>query len=268
MHHHLPQREIPIAVFNDSTELAKQGSNWLWNEVSSTPNPTVLLATGRTPVLLYEHMAVRAHTEESPWKKAHAFALDEYIGLDPEDPRTFRAKLWRWVGKPLGMSPESLVAPDGQAEDPASEALRYEKLLQERGQIDIAVLGVGVNGHLAFNEPGTPWSSTSHVSTLSRETRVANSADFGGDINAVPHTAITVGIATILRASKILLLAQGMAKRTAISALRKGVEDCAWPVTSLLTHPDVWVMVDQEAVDERLQVRPYACGTETPTVST
>jgi glucosamine-6-phosphate deaminase len=243
-----PRGVPPITVFGDSTELALNGASWLWDEVSSTSNPRVLLATGRTPVLLYEHMAIRAETEESPWKKAHAFALDEYVGLDPEDPRTFRAQLWRWVGKPLGMSPETLMAPDGQAVDPESEARRYEELLQGRGQIHIAVLGVGINGHLAFNEPGTPWSSTSHVSTLSRETRAANSADFGGDIDAVPKTAITVGIKTILRARKILLLAQGIAKRNAISALQKGVLDSAWPVTSLLTHPDVRVLVDQEVV--------------------
>jgi glucosamine-6-phosphate deaminase len=248
MYRHLANSAIPIAVFNDSTDLAQQGSDWLWNEVSDSPNPTVLLATGRTPVLLYEHMAIRAETEESPWKTATAFALDEYVGLDPEDPRTFRAQLWRWVGKPLGMSPESLITPNGQAGDSASEALRYEKLLQDRHQIDIAVLGVGVNGHLAFNEPGTPWSSTSHVSTLSRETLVANSVDFGGDIDAVPKTAITVGIGTILRARKILLLAQGDSKKEAMSALRNGVEDESWPVTSLLRHPNVTVMVDSFAL--------------------
>lgn len=234
-------------VCKDTNDLARVAADHMWSAISGLSNPQLLLATGKTPLALYKELVDRAPTSDSLWQRATVWALDEYVGLGHSDPQSFRQRLWQSVGNPLGMPAGNVLAPDGLAPYPQTEAERYELALASVGYADLAVLGVGINGHLAFNEPGTPFSSESHVSELAPETRIANASDFGGAPENVPAQGITVGIATIMRSRTILLLAQGGTKAAAVNSLREGVSDPQWPVTALLDHPRVFVLVDKDA---------------------
>lgn len=238
------------SVFDDSRELARAASDFLTEVVSPNSSPDLLMATGKTPLALYEHMGDQARRRETPWQHSTVWALDEYVGVSGDHPNSFQARLWQTVGEPLGLPRNKVVAPDGLASDPHAEASRYENALSLAGYADVAILGVGANGHIAFNEPGTPFTSKTHVSELASATRVANAADFEGDPERVPSHAITVGISTILRSQTILLLAQGSAKAAAIESLRRGIGDHDWPVTALLDHGSVHVMLDRSAAGQ------------------
>ncbi len=230
--------------------LAEASATWFLKNVDGTSEPTILLATGQTPVWTYQEIVERHNSDGLRFDDATFFALDEYCGLDTEDPRSFRNILWQHVAKPLGLTPDRLVAPNGLATDSHVEAVDYENRLAARGYADIAILGVGTNGHIAFNEPGVPFDMPSHVVTLTEETRIANAGTFGGDPSQVPSQAITVGISTILKSRRILLLARGEAKRRAISELLSGISSPQWPITALLSHPSVHLITDQEAWPE------------------
>ncbi len=237
-------------VFDDSRELAGAASDFLTEVVSPNSSPDLLMATGKTPLALYDNMAEQARRGETLWGHSTVWALDEYVGVAGDDPNSFQARLWQTVGEPLGLPRNRVVAPDGLASDPYAEASRYENALSLSGYADVAILGVGTNGHIAFNEPGTAFTSETHVSDLASATRAANAGDFGGNPKRVPSRAITVGIDTILRSQTILLLAQGSAKAPAIEALRLGIRDRDWPVTALLDHGSVYVMLDRSAAGQ------------------
>jgi glucosamine-6-phosphate deaminase len=238
------------SVFDDSRALARAAADFLTEVVSPNSSPDLLVATGKTPLALYEHMGEQARRGETLWKNSTVWALDEYVGVAGDDPSSFQARLWQTVGEPLGLPRNKVVAPDGLALDPHAEASRYETALSLAGYADLAILGVGANGHIAFNEPGTAFTSKTHVSELASATRMANAGDFGGNPESVPSHAITVGISTILRSRTILLLAQGSAKAPAVESLRRGVGDPEWPVTALLDHERVHVMLDRQAAGQ------------------
>jgi glucosamine-6-phosphate deaminase len=227
--------------------LATSAVNWLVEKLEKTTHPTLLLATGRTPLDTYAALVSRVAEAPDLVAGAKLFALDEYCGLEGDDLRSFRNVLWQHVAEPLGIPQDRLITPNGAAADPAAEAVDYENRLAAKGYADIAILGVGTNGHVAFNEPGVSFDQPSHVVTLTEETRIANAANFGADPEQVPRQAITVGVSTILKSRHILLLAHGAAKRQAIGELLSGKVSPQWPVTALHTHPSVHLIVDQEA---------------------
>ena len=230
-----------------SAELAKLAAARVEQALRGASSPTVLFATGASPLGLYRELSTSTGSAlHSP--SLLAFALDEYLGLPPDHPQSFRQRLLDAVITPLGLDPHQLHAPDGTTSDPDAEATHYEETLIARGEIDLAIVGVGTNGHIAFNEPHTPFDSTTHVVTLTEDTRRANQQAFGGGLEEVPKRAVTVGIATILRAKTIVLLAEGAHKRAAIDRLLHGTPDTAWPVTALQHHPRVFVCADLAAL--------------------
>lgn len=240
-------RTFTLHVAPDPAALAKEAAEWLIGQLSRTPRATLLLATGQTPLSTYAEVSRRVAKDPELVEGVRVFALDEYCGLPDDDPRSFRSILEQSVRSPWGLPPSALNAPDGTARDPEAEANRYETTLARLGYADVAVLGVGTNGHLAFNEPGTAFDSESHVADLADETRQANARAFGGDASAVPGRAITVGLATIRQTRAILVLAQGPSKREALGQLEAGASTEAWPITALHTHPRVHVIADSAA---------------------
>lgn len=196
------------------------------------------VATGDTQVPLYQELAKRP-----PLSVKKAFALDEYVGLSQDDPRSFYSYLVKLVQEPLGFAAGTIRVPLGIAVDLEKEATAFEsEILKE--PVDLQILGVGTNGHIAFNEPGSDPSSKTRVVKLSQETRIANRADFG---DFAPEAAISQGIATILRAKKLVLIATGEAKAHALSMLLAGVENPEYPVTYLASHPGLAVFADKAA---------------------
>lgn len=240
---HVPSPRVMFCA-NDR-DLAIRGADILQDSLKLLPHPTVLAATGKTCRGLYVELAAR-HPELSLGASMRVFALDEYLGISPDHPQSFRQELLETLIHPLGLSAEQLETPHGDSADPETEALRYEQLLVTSGDADVAVLGVGRNGHIAFNEPGTPATSKTHVARLSGDTLDANAASWPAN-RWPPPRAITVGIATILRSRRILIFARGAEKAAALAALFQPTPHPAWPISALRDHPDVIVCVDEAA---------------------
>lgn len=207
------------------------------------------LATGSSPVGLYRRM-VRDHQENgTSYTDAVSFNLDEYVGLGKGDAQSYFTFMRENLFDSIDIREENTHIPDGKAADPDQAAKDYEEMIRHY-TVDVQVLGIGSDGHIGFNEPGTPLDSLTHVTVLKESTIRDNARFFEGDISRVPTRAITQGLATILRAKKILLIASGANKAEAVRGMIEGQisEDC--PASILQRHPDVTVLVDQEAASK------------------
>lgn len=207
------------------------------------PDGCVLgLPTGKTPVGLYRELVAR----RLDWRRVRTFNLDEYVGLAPAHPASFHSFMQRNL---FGRCPEPprWEMPDGCAPDLSAECARYEAAVSAAGPIDLLILGLGRNGHIGFNEPGSPLDSKTRVVGLSAETRAVNREDFPPG-EEVPARAITMGIGTILKARRILLLASGAEKAPALKAALTGPVTPALPASALQLHSDVTVLADAAAL--------------------
>lgn len=231
---------MEVIVHPDATRASIDAAKRLLSTVESDSSATLMLPTGATPKGLYEQL--RSESAVSAWARTTVFALDEYVGKEGDDRDSFRFQLWDELCRPLGMRPSQLFTPNGMADDLQAEASRYENLISSHQPLSLTVLGVGANGHIAFNEPGTSWTSRTHVATLTPQTQSANQEALSGQ---VPTHAITVGIQTIVESSALLLLAFGESKREAIQALIAGTARTDIPVTALADHPGLTVLLDE-----------------------
>lgn len=209
--------------------------------------PRLGVATGSTPMRLYDELARRSTAGQIDLSSAVVVALDEYVGLGPADPRSYAAYVRTRIAEPLGVAPENVVVPQGDAADPQTAAAEFEARILAVGGIDVQIAGIGANGHLGFNEPGSPLESATRVVALSERTRSDNARFFDGGLEAVPRHAITQGLATICRAASILLLASGPAKAEPLAAALRGPVDVEVPASVLQRHPDVTVIADRAA---------------------
>ena len=207
------------------------------------------LATGATMAPLYRTLRDRLAGRRLPAKGIIGIALDEYVGLPPTYPESFRAYLDRAFAGPFGLGRGQVIVPDGMADDRLAAASRHEAAIAAAGGIDLQLLGIGANGHIGFNEPGSPLDSRTRDVDLSAETRAAQIAAFG-TIGAVPTRAITVGIGTILDARRLLMLVTGEAKAAALAAALTGPIDPVCPASSLRLHPDATVICDPAAASK------------------
>jgi glucosamine-6-phosphate deaminase len=218
------------------------------------PDTALALPTGSTPRAIYVEL-VRQHRDEGlSFARATAFSLDEYVGLRPDHPGSFRRALDEALYRHVDLAPERAHAPDGQAADLTAACAGYEAAIAAAGGLDLALLGLGTDGHIAFNEPTSSFGSRTRLKTLADETRAANQAAFGAE--PVPHHALTVGIATILSARRCLLVAFGAAKAGAVAKMVEGPLAALVPASALQLHPHATVIVD-EAAAEGLALRSY-----------
>lgn len=210
--------------------------------VLSKPSAVIGLATGSSPLPLYKALA-QEHLDVSNvcW-----FALDEYVGLPPGHHQSYAEVIRREVSEPLDLDPASVLLPDAQRADLDAAAADYEALIQQAGGIDLQILGIGHNGHLAFNEPGTPLNSRTRVEALAESTRQAN-ARFFPSLDEVPTHCITQGLATILDAKKLLLVVRGADKADILHQALTGPVTMDCPGSVLQLHHDVTVLVDEAA---------------------
>lgn len=197
-------------------------------------NPRLVLGlpTGQTPLPMYAALIRRQREAGLDFSQVTTFNLDEYVGLSAQDPRSYAFYMEKHFFTQVALPRSQVFLPNGEASDPHEEALRYERLLQSHGGLDLAIVGIGRNGHIGFNEPGERLMAHTHVAVLSEETRKAN-ARFFGSPKAVPQTAITVGMAAVGQAKEVLLLASGPAKAAAVAAACSG-EVTTWVPASLL----------------------------------
>ena len=237
-------RLIPV---KDYAEMSRVGAQKILELVKKNPKAVLGLATGSTPTGLYKNLIEDHQMNHTSYKQVTTFNLDEYIGLEGSHPQSYRyfmnEQLFRHIDIPL----EQTFVPNGKAKDLEHECLRYEALIHEKGGIELQLLGLGVNGHIGFNEPGTPFDSRTHVITLAESTRKANSRFFSS-IEEVPTHAITMGIGSILEAKQIILLVSGEAKQGAMRRLLFDGQTTDFPASALKNHPNVLIIADQDAL--------------------
>lgn len=217
------------------------------------PDAVLGLATGSTPLPVYESLAEKLHGVDV--SRVRGFALDEYVGLDPAHPESYRSVITREVVEPLGLDPERIRTPDGSGEGIATAGQDYEDAIVAAGGIDVQILGIGTDGHIGFNEPGSSFASRTRVKTLTRQTREDN-ARFFDSIDDVPMHCITQGLGTILRARHLILLAFGEGKAEAVAGAIEGAVSASLPGSAIQLHERVTVVVD-EAAASRLRDADY-----------
>lgn len=213
--------------------------------VRENPRAVLGLATGGTMLPVYEHL-VAAHRAGLGFAGITSFNLDEYVGLPPQHPQSYRSYMDQAFFDRIDIDPARTHLPRGDAPDAMAEAARYEDAISRAGGIDLQLLGLGRNGHIGFNEPTSSLGSRSRVKTLTRQTRDANSRFFGPD-ETVPQFAITMGIATILDARHCVLIATGSEKARAVAAMVEGPLAAICPASALQMHPRATVILDSDA---------------------
>jgi glucosamine-6-phosphate deaminase len=254
MRQHTPQ----IEIVSDADAVAERAAALIIATLRRAEITTLGLATGATMAPLYARLVAANRTGTVSFRTAFSFNLDEYVGVAPEAPESFCAFMQEHLLEHIDIAPGRAHIPDGTARDLVTEAARYEALIAAAGGIDLQLLGIGANGHIGFNEPGSDFSSRTREVKLDEATRLGNAGSFPGRASA-PERAITMGIATILEARSILLLATGPEKAAALAAAVDGPITPACPASALRLHRDVHILCDQAAASA-LNHRPNDGG--------
>ncbi|MFD2970788.1 glucosamine-6-phosphate deaminase [Peribacillus deserti] len=215
--------------------------------IKEHPAAVLGLATGSTPVGLYRELIQDYRQNGTSYRSVRTVNLDEYVGLDQTDHNSYFSFMREMLFSHIDIKEQNTNIPNGKADSLEEECLRYDRLITDLGGVDLQVLGIGRNGHIGFNEPGTSFESNVHVVQLDQSTREANSRFFDS-IDSVPSEALTMGIATILRSKEILLLASGASKAEAIKQLFEGSVSEEFPASILKNHPNVTLIADQDAL--------------------
>ncbi|MSU30243.1 glucosamine-6-phosphate deaminase [Staphylococcus sp. McC-251-APC-3A2] len=219
----------------------------LFKQMSQQPHSKLGLATGGTMVEVYEFLVSLLQKNQLDVSEIETFNLDEYVGLSATHEQSYHRYMNDILFNRYPHFTKSLIhIPDGAADDLMAETKRYEDLINQKGPLDIQILGIGENGHIGFNEPGTDMNSKTQVVDLTASTINANSRYFDNE-SEVPKQAVSMGLASILKAKRIILLAFGEKKRAAIEQLAKHEVNKQVPATILLAHPDVEIYVDDAA---------------------
>lgn len=236
-----------IERFDNEDVLASTLATRLIEAISLNPRIVLGLPTGRTPVALYREIRSRSQRGHVDWSQVRTFNLDEFAGLGAGDPGSYRAYMQAELFDHVRIEPLNIGMLDGRAANLAAECARYERAIDQAGGIDIQILGIGANGHIGFNEPADALEAETHVAALQAETRAANAGLFGGDVARVPTHALSMGMATILHAREIVLMATGEEKAGAMAGMVDGPITTRLPASFLQVHPRVTVMLDRGA---------------------
>jgi glucosamine-6-phosphate deaminase len=226
--------------FDNYADLSSRAADILLTAIHIDPHAVLGLPTGRTPVGMYDRVATQCASDYHSFTGVTTFNLDEYVGIPADHPGSYAAYMDQHLFEFVDMNPSHAHIPDGTAADLDAECLRYENAIRGTGGLGLTFLGLGRNGHIGFNEPGTPFTARTRVVELTESTRHAN-ADLFAD-RKVPTRAITIGIATILESRRVVLLASGQSKREAVARLRTGSIDESFPASALWKHADVTVL--------------------------
>jgi glucosamine-6-phosphate deaminase len=238
---------VIIERFEDDDTLSAALATHVLECIVARPTLVLGLPTGRTPLGLYRELRERSGGDRIPWPGVRTFNLDEFAGVDASDPQSYRAYMQAELFDHVSIDPANIGFLQGNAPDLKAECRRYEDAIAAAGGIDVQILGVGANGHIGFNEPADGLCASTHVADLEQATREANADRFGGDWHNVPARALSMGMATILGAREIILMATGAEKRDAVRGMVEGLITTRLPASLLQIHPRVTVMVDNAA---------------------
>ena len=208
------------------------------------------LPTGSSPLGIYKEF-IKMHKEgKLSFKDVRTFNMDEYIGLSAEHPQSYRYFMMQNLFNHIDIDPKNIHIPNGMAEDTEKECALYEEAIKNEGGIDLFLGGMGSDGHIAFNEPGSSLTSRTRVKTLTRETIDANARFFDGDITKVPTTALTVGVGTVMDARKVVIIVTGRSKARALKAVVEDGVNHMWTLSCLQMHPKAIIVCDEDATEE------------------
>lgn len=233
-----------IVIVPDAATAGSLVADEIVRLVRARPDAVLGLATGSTPLPVYE--ALRPRLAGVDVSRVRGFALDEYVGIAPGHPESYRSVIHREVVEPLGLDPELIHVPDGSLDGIEHAGDDYERAIEAAGGVDLQILGVGTDGHIGFNEPGSSFGSLTRVKTLTEQTREDN-ARFFDSVDDVPRHCITQGLGTILRARHLVLLAFGPGKAAAVAGAVEGPVTASLPGSAIQLHPHVTVVVDEAA---------------------
>lgn len=241
---------MDIVILEDSEQVAAHGAARFRELLHDKPAAVLGLATGSTPIALYRRLIAEYQSAMLSFREATTFNLDEYLGIEPDDAQSYRAYMRRELFDHIDIDRANTFLPEcGVDENPLDVGPRYEASIRARGGIDLQILGIGQNGHIGFNEPTSSLVSRTRIKTLTRDTIEANRRYFD-DPAAQPQLAITMGIASIMDAREIVLLATGAAKAAAVRQSIEGPVASMWPASALQMHERVTVLLDTAAASE------------------
>jgi len=237
---------VRIFVEIDADAIGRRAADTVVEALGRRADAVLGVATGSSPLPAYAELARRVAAGALELRRVSAFALDEYLGLPADDPRSYAATVHRTVTVPLRLDPARVHVPPGDAADPDAAALAYDAGIAAAGGVDVQIVGIGSNGHLAFNEPGSPLDSRTRVARLSERTRADNSRYFA-DPDEVPTHCITQGLGTIRAARRLVLIAQGAGKADAVARAVRGPIGPDCPASIVQSHPDALLVLDRAA---------------------
>jgi glucosamine-6-phosphate deaminase len=247
---------VDVWILESAQAVAVKAADVCAELIQRRPDARLGLATGATPQALYAELARRHRLGRLSFARVETFNLDEYVGIGPQHPRSFHRAMRDNLFAGVDIEPVHTHLPAGDAADPAAEAEAYEALIEARGGIDLQILGIGRNGHIGFNEPGSSLGSRTRVTTLSRATLRDN--QLGEPDFEAPIMAITMGVGTILDARALLVLATGAAKAAAVAAALEGPLAASCPASAIQLHPHATVVLDPEAAADLRLTDYYA----------
>lgn len=238
-----------VIIKEDYEQMSLEAAKQVVSLVRKKPDCVIGFATGSTPLGLYKEL-IRMHKMEGlDFSKVTSFNLDEYVGLPPSHPESYHYFMWENLFKHININATNVYIPMGMAEDVNAFCKWYENKIVEHGGIDLQILGIGANGHIAFNEPGSSLGSRTRIKTL-KENTIKDNARFFNSMDEVPKFAITMGVGTIMEAKRLLLLANGKVKAEAIKETVEGSIMAKYPATIVQLHRYATVIVDKEAASK------------------
>lgn len=235
-----------VEVVDDYEAMSARAADIVSSHIRQQPDSVVGFATGGTPVGLYERLIDEHRNRGLDFSKITAFNLDEYIGLAPDHSQSYHYYMWDKLFDHVNVDPSKIHIPDGLADNIEAYCDWYEKRIEESGGIDLQILGIGGNGHIGFNEPGSSLNSRTRIKTLAEKT-IRDNARFFDSEEDIPRHAVTMGIGTIMEADKVLLLASGENKSGAIRDAIEGPLTAMVPATVLQMHRQAHIVIDEEA---------------------
>lgn len=246
---------MEVVILPGKQEIAALAADAVVRLLAAKPAAVLGLATGSSPLGVYAELIRRCRAGEVSFARARGFLLDEYVGLPADHPQRYRSVIGRELEESVDFAPGAVTGPDGTAGDIPAACTSYEEMVRAAGGVDVQLLGIGTDGHVGFNEPGSSLTSRTRIKTLTEQTR-ADNARFFGSLDEVPRHVLTQGLGTISDARHLVLVATGRRKADAVRAMVEGPVSAICPASVLQLHPHASVLLDDDAAS-RLQLADY-----------
>jgi glucosamine-6-phosphate deaminase len=244
-----------VIIQPDYALVSKWAANYVAKKINefgpTKSKPFVLgLPTGSSPMGMYKDLVKLNKSNKVSFKNVVTFNMDEYVKIPEDHPESYHSFMWNNFFGHVDVIKENVNILDGNAKDLSAECESYEKKMKQYGGVELFIGGIGPDGHIAFNEPGSSLASRTRVKTLTQDTIIANSRFFGGDVNKVPKTALTVGVGTVMDAREVMILVNGHNKARALWHAIEGAVNHLWTISALQLHPKGIIVCDEDATDE------------------